>query len=109
MKLTVHERLMLGNILPQEGNFVTLKVLRNLKMALSFSEEETKKWTIQSSNGRVDWRLLDSKNKPIDQDAEIEVGEKAKDIIVLSLAKLNEEKKLREEHLTLYERFIGDK
>jgi len=108
MKLTVHERLMIGNILPQEGDFVTLKVLRNLKMDLSFSEAETKKWSIVSSDGRVDWRLFTDKNKPIDQEAEIEVGVKAKDIIVKALAELNEKKKLREEHLTLYERFIGE-
>jgi len=108
MKLTVHERLMLGNILPQEGDFVTLKVLRNLKMDLSFSDPELKKWSIRTSDGRVDWRLFNDKNKPIDQEAEIEVGGKAKDIIVKALAELNEKKKLREEHLTLYERFIGE-
>lgn len=108
MKLTVQERVMLGNILPQEGNFVTLKVLRNLKMDLSFSEAETKKWAIATRDGQVNWRLLNEKNKPIDQEAEIEIGEKAKDIIVLALAKLNEEKKLRDEHYTLYERFIGE-
>jgi len=99
---------MLGNILPQEGDFVTLKVLRNLRMDLSFNDDELKKWSIQSSNGQVNWRLFTDKNKPIDQDAEIEVGVKAKDIIVKALADLNEKKKLREEHLTLYERFIGE-
>lgn len=108
MKLTVHDRLMLGNILPQEGSFATLKLLRNLKMDLSFSEEETKKWSIQATDGRVDWRLFDTKNKPIDQDAEIKIGPKAKDIIVLALSKLNDEKKLRDEHYALYERFIGE-
>jgi hypothetical protein len=108
MKLSVHERLMLGNILPQEGDFVTLKVLRNLRMDLSFSDTEIKKWSIQSSNGQVNWRLFNDKNKPIDQEAEIEIGHKQKDIIVNALSKLNEQKKLREEHLTLYERFIGE-
>lgn len=108
MKLTVQERLMLGNILPQEGNFVTLKVLRNLKMDLSFNDAEFKKWSIVMSDGQVNWRLFNDKNKPIDQEAEIEIGEKAKDIIVKALAELNEKKKLREEHITLYERFIGE-
>lgn len=106
MKLSVHERLILGNTIPQEGNFATLKILRNLRMTLSFSEAETKKWAIESRDGQVNWRLVDAKKKPIEQETEIEIGEKAKDIIVLALAKLNEDKKLTEQHFSLYEKFI---
>ena len=106
MKLTVHERVALGSILPAEGDFATLKVQKNLRMALSFSEAEFKKWSIVESDGRMSWKLVNEKGKPIPQEAEIEIGEKANDIIVLALSKLNEQKKLPEQAYTLYEKFI---
>lgn len=112
MKLIVQERLTLGNMLtPLEGNFATLKVIRKLRGDLSFSDEEFKKWEIKQVPGgdgatSLTWRLFDSKNKPIDQEAEIEIGEKATDVIVLALSKLNEQKKLKNQHFSLYEKFI---
>ena len=42
MKLSVFERLILLNVMPKEGDFTTLKIIRNLQEALSFSEEELK-------------------------------------------------------------------
>lgn len=111
MKLTVQERLTLGNMLaPMEGDFSTLKVVRKLRGDLSFSEAELKRWEIKQvpvdGGTALNWRTLDSKNKPIDQDAEIEIGEKASAIIVLALSKLNEVKKLRQDHFSLYEKFV---
>jgi hypothetical protein len=38
---------------------------------------------------------------------EIEIGEKASDIIADALKSLNKAKKLTESHIPLYERFIG--
>lgn len=112
MKLTVQERLTLGNMLaPLEGDFTTLKLVRKLRGDLSFSDEEFKKFEIKQVPGgdgsvSLTWRTLDKKNKPIDQEADIEIGEKATDIIVSALSKLNEQKKLRNDHFTLYEKFI---
>ena len=42
MKLNVLERIVLLNILPQQGSFSNLKLLRVAKEALSFTEEENK-------------------------------------------------------------------
>ena len=36
LKLSVYERLVLLNILPKEGNFITLKIIRQLREDLSF-------------------------------------------------------------------------
>lgn len=42
MELTITERLKLAEILPTRENILTLKIVRKLREALSFSEEELK-------------------------------------------------------------------
>ena len=104
MELTVRERLIISSILPQEGDTLTLRILRKLQENLSFSEEEIKLYKFESLEGeRVRW------DNTVEQEREIEIGEKATDIIVLALSKLNEQKKLKMEHLDIYDRFIEKK
>lgn len=100
MELDVRERLVLLSILPAEGDFVTLKVARKLRENLSFSEEEIKEYKFVQEEGRVTW------DDKAEQSKEIEIGEKAMDIIKESLRKLNEQKKLKDEHFTIYEKFV---
>ena len=100
MELSVGERLVLLSVLPEESDFTTLKVIRDLRMALSFSEEEHKQYQFVQEGTMVRW------NNQTEQGKEIPIGEKAKDIIVLALSKLNEQKKLKMEHYSLYEKFI---
>ena len=40
MKLNLNERFAVLQIIPQEGNFATLRVVRKLQEDLSFSEED---------------------------------------------------------------------
>lgn len=102
MKLDVRERLVLLSVLPQEGNFITLKVLRKLKEVLSFSEEEIKQYNFVQNEDKVTW------DDKAEQSKEIEIGEKAIDIIKEALKKLDEQKKLRDEHFSIYEKFMGN-
>jgi len=100
MKMDVAERLVTLSILPKEGNFTTLKILRELRMNLGFTEEELKDWRIVSDleAGTVNWET--------NGEAEIPIGEKATDIIIESLRKLDGELKLEEHMFDVYERFI---
>ncbi|GAG94130.1 unnamed protein product [marine sediment metagenome] len=101
MKLTIFERLILLNILQTvEGDFTTIKIMRQLQEELSFTEEEHKKLQFKQKKGQVFWKTEAAKDK------DITIGEKAKDIIVNTLKKLNDQKKLKDEHFTLYEKFI---
>jgi len=103
VKLGVFDRLILLNILPKEGDFTTLKIVRKMREDLSFSEEEHKALDFQfKEDGRVEWK------QDADKPRDINFGEKATDIIVEVLKKLNDEKKLTDQHYSLYERFIGD-
>jgi hypothetical protein len=101
MKLNILERLTLLNILPEENNYVTLKIIGELKKDLSFTEEEIKRYKFKNfEDGRVTWDMK------ADDEKDINIGEKASDIIKESLNKLNDQKKLKEQHLTVYERFV---
>lgn len=100
MNLSILERIVLLKALPKEADYATLKILTNLRLALSFTEEETKEWGIESdvAAGRTTWEK--------DGIADIPIGEKATDIIVAALKKLDHDKKLTVEDMSTYEKFI---
>ncbi len=102
MKLDVRERLILLSILPAEGNFITLKVVRKLRESLSFNEEELKTYRFVQEEQRVTW------DDKAEQSKLIEIGTQAKIIIQNELKKLNDADppKLRDEHYSIYEKFI---
>jgi hypothetical protein len=102
MNLSVLERIVVLKVLPAEGDYATLKILTNLRMALSFTEEEIKAWDIRSdpSSNRTTWK--------VEGVADIPIGERATDIIVTALKKLDREKKLSVQDMSVYEKFIPD-
>jgi len=102
MKLGVFNRLILLNILPKEGDFTTLKIVRKMRENLSFTEEEHKALKFVQDESSVKW------DNAADVPREINFGEKATDIIVSALKKLNTDKKLTEQHYDLYSLFVGE-
>ena len=109
MELKVFERLILLNVLPREGDLTALKLIRKLREELSFSEEEHKALQFSPINpetgekdGLMHWLLAGDKPK------EVTIGEKANDIIVEAFKRLNKEKKLKEEHIPVYELFVKE-
>lgn len=103
MELGVFNRLILLNLLPKEGDFTTLKIIRKLREDLSFSEAEHKDLQFKNENGAVQWQ------QAADIPKDIPIGEKATDIIVDVLKKLDKEKKLQDQHYQLYELFVEKK
>lgn len=104
MKLKVFERLLLQNILPAEGDILTLRIVRDLRDALSFSEEETAALDIKQEPGTTHVKWVAEADIP----TEIEVGPVAHGLIRDRLIALNNDKKLTLEHLPLYERFVEE-
>ena len=102
MKMGVFDRLILLNILPKEGDFTTLKIIRTMREDLSFSEEEHKALEFKQNEANIQWK------QEADVVRDINFGEKATDIIVEVLKKLNSDKKLSDQHYSLYEKFIGE-
>lgn len=117
MELSVYERLILLNILPKEGDITTLRIVRTLRENLSFTESEHKVLCFKNPGetyidnngqeravpiGQVVW------NQAAAIPTDIAIGEKAFDIIVAALKRLNSERRLHESHLDLYERFVKE-
>lgn len=100
MKLRVAERLMLLNLLPQEGDITTLRVVRDAQSVIGLSEEELKALELKQEEGRVIWKA------EVDVEKEIPIGPRATSIIVEKLVALNADKKLTLQQASLYEKFV---
>ncbi len=101
MKLSVMERLTLLGLLPKEGNFTTLKIVRELRESLSFDDKENKELDFKFlDSGGVSWNDRKAKEK------EFKFNDTASGIITDALKELDKEKKLRDEHFTIYEKFM---
>jgi len=109
MKLKLAERFVLLGLLPKEGNFATLKVVRQLKESLSLTEDEIKHYEVKQvakENGDVQLTWNTEKAKT---DKEFEFGEFSVDMLKAKLRKLEEDSKLEEKHFTVYEKFVENK
>ena len=103
MKLNVLERIILLNLLPDKGSFTNLKLIRVAKEELSFSEEENKALSFQQKGEALKWNDSGIKDK------EFSFGEVIDKLIVNALKELDKNEELKNEHISLYEKFITEK
>lgn len=101
-ELGVIDRLALLDVLPVQGNYLTLKIVRELREDLSFTEEEHAQLQMEPS---VEGGTL------IKGDASLVVKlftpkRVAREIIVESLTKADREKRLTPDHLRVFELFV---
>jgi hypothetical protein len=97
MKLSVLDRLVLLS-LSLEGSLTTIKILHDLKMAVSFSEAENKKLLFKTTaDGGMEW-------KDGTPDKEIPIGEQAAKIIKEAISVRDKQGKLTENFLPLIEK-----
>ncbi len=101
MVLNIPERIVLFGILPEKENFVNMKLIRDLRSNLMLSEEEIKEAEITSSEdgAQIFWKNMLEKD--------VLIGEKATEIVVAALKKLDTDKALEERHMPLWDKFIG--
>jgi len=109
MKLKTAERLNLLSILPAEADFATLKIKRDLEADLSLTEKENKDWEVNMVAGKNGIGFYNWNDKGKNALVEVKIGEKAMDMIVDALKKLNKEKKLTDNLFEIYERFVNSK
>lgn len=103
--LTLFERIVLLTLLPDQGSYVTLKIVRDLQNELAPSEEEIALSGLRELPGGG----IDAENWQVVPEKKVLFGDKAKELVVNALNKLDEEEKLKFEHFTLYEKFILEK
>lgn len=107
MKLNVHDRIMALTLLPKEGNFFTIRLIRGLQAKLGCSDAELVEFGINQKNGvilpREDGKLWNEKGE---EEREIEFGEREKDLITDALSKFDKEGKLTQDHFGIYTKFM---
>lgn len=104
MDLTVFERILLLNLLPNEGDITTLRLIRSLREDLSFSEAEHKKFAIVNNGTAIQWDEAKASAKSAKK--RVEIGAKMREVIVAQFAALNDAKKLQSVQIDLYDRFV---
>lgn len=101
MKLNLPERFETLRLLPEHGNFATLKIISDMRTNLAPSEAETKKFCIQQQGDQILWDSAKGL-----EEVEIPIGEKATDIIVAALKEMDKSKTMGVQHMSLYEKFV---
>ncbi len=98
----VPERMALMGVLPEHGNILTLRLLREIKEAISFDDQEKELLSLEHDpdTDRVTW------NPEADPGKRIVFGDSMRGLIADTLKKLDETKKLSMNHLPLYETFV---
>lgn len=102
MLLTISERMGVLSILPQQGNFATMKILTKLRDDLGFDESEVAAANISQVGDQTHW----DPQKAIEK--EIEIGDTARGIIVAGLKALDDKGQITALTMSLYERFIAN-
>jgi hypothetical protein len=105
MKLSIVERLRLLEILPQQGDIGTLKIVRRLRETLSFSEEEVlEKGIVASVDGdKIRYKWDTEKEKP----SVFEFKPVSFKIITDALKQANHRRQLPEQLISIYEELFG--
>jgi len=101
VKLTILDRLSIINILPKEGNFLTLSVSNDITKKVGIGQEESKEIGIKFEENRVSWN-------PETPEKEVEFSESELSVIRKQLKTLDSQDKLTIELLETYKKLGAD-
>jgi hypothetical protein len=86
--------------LPEKGSILTLRIVQELRAALSFSEKEHKDFGLNATAEMITWNDKGAKEK------EVKIGEEATKIIKDKLKELDEAEELTPTDISIWERFM---
>jgi hypothetical protein len=100
--LSLLERILIGALpLKNEGSYVSLIVVKDLRAKVAITQDEIKKYELKAGEKNLTWNQKGAEAKFTYEFTELEKLE-----IKLSLEKLDKENSLTTEHLSLYEKFV---
>lgn len=100
MLLKISERVALLTMLPDKGNFVTLKIVADLKTKLGFSNDEIERCKIKQTPQNISWDGNEEK--------EIEILPTQMIVCCDALKELDQSSTLTPLHVGVYEKFMGN-
>ncbi len=106
VKLYVKERLFLLQLLPPQGTIETIRLVRELREGLSFTEQEFVDidWVeVKDSDGKDTGHR--SWNADKDMGKEIEVGKKMTELITTLLTDFSKSERVTEDLISVYDKF----
>ena len=104
MKLSTKQRVLLLNMSGAfTGNMVALREVRQFRESLSITEEENKTVNLRNTPEGFQW---DEPNGPLV--VEIDVPDRAKELVAAMLEKMNEADGLTMDHMDLFDLFVPD-
>ena len=84
--------------MPEKGSFANLKLVREAKEVLSFTDKEHEEYKLKNlPNGSIQWSE--------DSEKSIELGDVVIGLVKAALKKLDEEEALEPRHVSIYEKF----
>jgi len=102
MKLNVLERIVSLSVLTEykEGNFITFKMISELKNKLTVSEQEIKDFDLKIDGNNYTW------NHKGNKEVDIDITEGEKNLIKDLLIAKDKDNKLLEQHVNVYKKFV---
>ena len=97
MELKVTDRILLRQLLPTQGNIITLKIIKDALDILDFTKEEMESLNFIQEGQNLKWAAT------ADLPKEIALSSLAIDIIKKELRTLEEQQKLKLEQLNIYD------
>jgi outer membrane receptor for monomeric catechols len=98
VRLSIPERIYLFNLLPEKGQFTTMRAVHELRLALELTSEEVEKTGYEITDTGSRW------DNPMDVDIPIDVVQFG--LCRDALKKLNDKSEITLELLSLYEKFV---
>ena len=102
MKLMVHERLALFELLPRKGNYEALKSIRVARETLSFTPEEIEFFELKQEGGVTNW----NKDKAAQRVLDAPLEEYIVKLFRKKLSEMEQKGELTEQYVSVYEKFV---
>jgi hypothetical protein len=93
---------MLMQMAPEKADIWTLKMVQKFRDDLGFDEDEVEALGFKSEGGNVQWR------GDAPQEKDIHVPEPVQTLIAAGLREMNERTILTMEHVSLWDKFVGE-
>ena len=103
MRLSMTERLLLLNLLPEQGDVATIRVVHDLRQNLAPSDEEYEECGFFTQEDKPNMLFWD---KEKETQKEMEISRAAREVIKKSLLRVSDEEQVTADLIPLFDKFV---